>query len=389
MNNFPKIKIFVIAATLLVLAGSPAMCSQDNNSQTSMASDSLSLKEIIAEIIKNHPSVKGVEETLNNADARIGLAKTGSYPQVDLGANYSFLGPVTKISIPNMGTFQLFPQNNYSASVNFREVIYDFGRTRQSIAIETESKTIGEKTLDQARQKLSAAAINNFYTIAFLQDAILIKDVQLAALKEHLRYVETLKSTGSANDYQILSTKVKISTVESQKVDIIASLTMQQSYLNCLLGLSEKNVPVVKKELNVIPPVIPNDSLLSFAYSNRDEILINNDKIKLAQLRYELVKTANKPYVNFMASGGVKNGYLPYLGDPKLNYVVGVGFTVPLYDGMKTKYNLAQAESSIHSFTIDNESTKRTVTSEVIEAIAYMNAAVQKVKQFGLQLEQA
>jgi outer membrane protein len=389
MNSFPKIKIFVITAALLAISGNPAFCGSYKNSEAGMASDSLSLKEIIAEVIKNHPSIKGVEETINNADARIGLAKTGSYPQVDMGANYSFLGPVTKISIPNMGTFQLYPQNNYSASVNFREVIYDFGRTRQSIAVETESKIIGEKTLDQARQKLSAAAINNFYTIAFLQDAIIIKDEQLAALKEHLRYVETLKSTGSANDYQILSTKVKISTVESQKVDIIASLTMQQSYLNCLLGLSEKNVPVVKKELYVNPPVVPSDSLLSFAYRNRDEILINNDKVKLAQLRYELVKTSNKPYVNFMASGGAKNGYLPNLNEPKPNYVLGVGFSVPLFDGMKTKYNLAQAESAIHSVTIDNESLKRTVTSDVIEAVAYMNAAVQKVKQFELQLEQA
>ena len=389
MNRILKIKVLVIIAAVLASSGKIATCGPANNPATAVPSDSLSLKDIIAEVIKSHPTIKGVEETLNNADARIGLAKTGSYPQIDLGANYSFLGPVTKITIPNMGTFQLYPQNNYSASVNFREVIYDFGRTKQTVEVESESKTIVEKALDQARQKLSAAAINNFYTIAFLQDAIVIKDEQLAALKEHLRYVEALKATGSANDYQILSTKVKISTIESQKVDLIASLTLQQSYLNCLLGLSEKNTPVVKKELFVTQQVIPADSLLSFAFRNRDEILINNDKVKLAQLRYELIKTTNKPYVNFMASGGAKNGYLPNLNEPQANYIVGVGLTVPLYDGMKTKYNLAQAESAIHSVNFDNESAKRTITSEVIEAVSYMNAAIQKVGQFELQLEQA
>jgi outer membrane protein TolC len=52
--------------------------------------DSLSLKTIIADIIKNHPTIKSAEEALNNADARIGLARTGYYPMVDVNANYSF-----------------------------------------------------------------------------------------------------------------------------------------------------------------------------------------------------------------------------------------------------------------------------------------------------------
>jgi outer membrane protein len=389
MNNNFKIKSILLAIALLLFMGRPDSFGSIIYTGEANPSDSLSLKEIIAEIIKSHPTIKGVEETLNNADARIALAKTGIYPQIDANASYSYLGPTVSISIPNMGTFHLYPNNNYSASVTVRETVYDFGRTKQNIAVENESKSIGEKTLDQARQKLSAAAIVNFYTIAYLQDAIKIKDEQLEALKEHLRYVETLKSTGSANDYQILTTKVRISTVESQKVDIKTSLIMQQSYLNCLLGLNDKNVPVVKKELSVTPPVIPGDSLLSYAFSNRDELLINSDKAQLAQLRYELVKTYNKPLVSAFATGGAKNGYLPYLNDPKPNYVVGIGVTVPIFDGMKTKYNLAQAESAIHSISIENESTKRTVTSEVIEAEAYLNAAIQKVSQFELQLEQA
>ena len=389
MNNILKFKTILIVISLLPGLDNQGFCQVNNNLSAAPASDSLSLKTIISEITKSHPSIKGVEETLNNADARIGLARSGNYPQIDVTANYSNMGPVTKIAIPNMGTFQLFPENNYSGAINYRQVVYDFGRTRQSIAIETEGKVIGEKALEQAKQKISAATINNFYTLAFLQEAIKIKNEELATLAEHLKYVETMKSTGSANDYQILSTKVKISTVEGQKVDMIAALTVQQSYLNCLMGLSEKNVPVVRKELSVYPPETDSDSLISFAFKNRDELKMNNDKATLAQMKYDLIKSVNRPLISLLATGGAKNGYLPDLNAIKPNYLVGVGITVPLFDGMKTKYNLQQAESAISSLSYETESAKRNITSEVMETRAYMKAAIQKVKQFELQLAQA
>ena len=350
--------------------------------------DSLSLKQVIALVISSHPTVKGAEEALKNADARINLARTGYYPVVDAGANYSLLGPVTTITIPNMGSFQLYPSNNYSATVSVREAVYDFGRTKTNIGIENENKAISEISLDQIKQKMTLAAINSFYTLAFLQQAIRIMDDQLATLQEHLKYIEALKATGSATDFQVLSTRVKISAAESQKTDLVASLAIQQAYLCALTGSSEKNI-VVKEELNVAEPVMPGDSLLNYALNNRDEMSINREREALAKLRYQLIQNLNKPYINLIASGGAKNGYLPNLNALKANYVVGLGISVPIFDGNKTKYNLQQAQSALSSLGFETEGAKRSITTEVREAEENVASAKQKVGQFSLQLEQA
>jgi outer membrane protein len=351
--------------------------------------DSLSLKNIIERVITSHPSVKVAQEAINNADARIGLAKTGYYPELDLTANFSNLAPVTKISIPSMGTFQLYPENNYSASINYRQLVYDFGRTRQNIELENENKVLGEQALEQIKQKMSLYAVNSFYTLVFLQAAIRIKDEQLAALGEHLVYVEKMMATGAGTEYQILATKVKISTIESQKVDLIAALTAQQAALNSLIGNAQTTSPVVKNELAVELPVISLDSILSYAFHNRDEVLINEKKTSLSELRYGMVKLQNKPLLSFLATGGAKNGYLPDLNKPTPNYVLGLGFKIPLFDGTKNKYNLSQAQSAITSLTYESEFTKRTISNELSEAEAYMLAASKKIGQFELQLEQA
>jgi outer membrane protein TolC len=351
--------------------------------------DSLSLKSVIQQVISTYPSVKIAEEAIRNADSRIGLAKTGYNPVIDMTASFANLAPVTKLTFPGLGTFQLYPANNYSVSINYQQLVYDFGRTHQNIELENANKNISEQTLEQVKQKLSVYTVNNFYTILFLQAAIKIKDEQLATLNEHLEYVEKTMATGSATEYQVLTTKVKISTVESQKVDLVAALTAQQAALNSLLGNNQVSNPVVRNELIMEPPVIVSDSILSYAFHNRDEVLINEKRASLAELRFGMTKLQNKPLLNFEASGGAKNGYIPDLAKFTPNYVVGLGLRVPLFDGMKNKYNLAQAQSGISSISFESELTKRNISNEVYESEALMFAAKKKVSQSELQLNQA
>lgn len=387
MNNSFMQRWFIFITALLIIntvvKGQPDL----KNLQYSPG-DSLSLQSVIQEIIVTHPTVMEAGEALRNADARIGLARTGYYPQVDATGTYANIGPVAKLTIPSMGTFQFYPENNYSASVNYRQIIYDFGRTRQSIDIEQENKLIGEQALEQTKQRISLAAVNSFYSIAFLQEAVRIKEEQLTTLGEHLKYIRTMKATGSATDYQILSTEVRISAAESQKVDLLSSLDIQQAYLGSLLG-KDNMKPVVKEELNILMPETDRDSLLTYALRDRDEMIMNKEKASLAGLKYDLVKTLNRPSVSMMASGGAKNGYIPDLNGMKLNYSVGVGISIPIFDGMKTRYNLLQAKSAINMADFEAENTRRNISSEIREAVSYMESARQKVSQFTLQLEQA
>ena len=389
MNNQNNKKSIIVSVIMLLLINTITDCQVVFTTKMKTDTDSLTLKDIIKIVVTTHPTIKVAEEAINNADARIGLAKTGYYPDADITASFANLGPVTKLTIPSFGTFQLYPENNYSAALNYRQVIYDFGRTRQNIELENESKAIGEQALEQVKQRLSLFTVNNYYTLLFLQAAIKIKDEQVAALNEHLSQVEKMMATGSATEYQVLTTKVKISTIESQKVDLIATLTAQKASLNSLTGNDYSNNPVVKNELSADVPLIPSDSLLAYAFHNRDEVILNQKKTSLAELRYGIAKLQNKPMLSFQASGGAKNGYIPDLNKFTPDYVLGLGFRIPIFDGMKSKYAISQAQSAITSLSYESEYTKRNISNELYEAESYMIAAEKKINQFELQLSQA
>ena len=354
-----------------------------------LSSDSLSLNEIIVEVTANHPLVKKAMEDLNVSDAKIGLANSNYQPNVDFTSSYSRMGPISTITIPDMGSFSFVPHDNYSAAVNVNQTIYDFGKTEKNVLLEKQGKELTLRSVEQVKQKLSQAVIANYYTLVYLQEALKIKDEQLKTLNEHLNFIKKKQETGSATQYEILTTDVRISSIENQKTDMETALQVQICQLNSLLGKPESTNQRVKKDLNVTTTVLENDALINSAMQNRDEMKLASEKSKLAQLRYNLTGLQNKPVLNAFLTGGIKNGYTPYLYDPRANFVAGFGLKVPIFDGKRKMYNLAQAQSAIQSNDQETEIARRGIVNEVVEGEANVKASQKKVEQGELQLRQA
>ena len=148
----------------------------------SATADSLSLSAIIGEVVQNHPLVKKTMEEINVADAKIGYTQSNYRPSVDFTSSYSRIGPVSEVTIPSMGTFSFMPKDNYNASINVNQTIYDFGKTAKNVMLEKQSKELYLKTVEQVKQKLSQAAIGTYFALVYLQEAIKIKDEQLSTL---------------------------------------------------------------------------------------------------------------------------------------------------------------------------------------------------------------
>ena len=355
----------------------------------SQQKDSLTLNTIISEVVQNHPAVIKAAEDLNVADAKIGIARSMTLPNVDFSSSYSRVGPVPVINVPDLGSFSLVPHDNYSAAFNLNQTIYDFGKTDRSIQLEKEGKELSRQTVEQVKQKLSQAVISNYYTLVYLQEALKIKDEQLKTLNEHLNFIKKKQETGSATQYEILTTEVRISTIENQKTDLETARQVQVAQLNSLLGMPESTSQVVKNELLVTLPAAQQGALIEAAMLNRDEMKLASEKAKLAQLRYNLTDAQNNAIINGFVSGGIKNGYTPYLYDPKPNFVAGLGLKIPVFDGKRNKYNLQQAQSAIQGNDQETEITRRGIVNEVVEGAANVQASRKKVDQGELQLKQA
>ncbi|MFT3751384.1 MAG: TolC family protein [Paludibacter sp.] len=136
---------------------------------------------------------------------------------------------------------------------------------------------------------------------------------------------------------------------------------------------------------------MPTDSLLNIAYANRNELKIARQKEEISKSRLDYIKVQNNPSLNAFASGGLKNGYFnsKFEDTGKLNYAVGVGIKVPIFDANRSKYLKTMATSDYEGNQQETELAKRSITTEIVECRANAESALKKVKQSELQLQQA
>jgi outer membrane protein len=376
---------------LFLLMVYPFLGSGQNTGHLSIpgANDSLSLRQILQEVVTSYPSVLKAQEAILSADASVALARSGYYPDVSGQAGYTRLGPVSKLSIPNLGAFQIYPENNYNAEVDVRQTIYDFSKTSRKIKLEESGKTVTEKTVDLVRQRLNLVTAVSYYTLVYLQEALKIKDVQLNNLNEHLAFIKRKLETGSATQYEILSTEVRISTTENQKVDILTAIKTQQATLNSLLGFPLNTALKVKQNFSESSPVAGPDSLVHYALLNRYEMIVAGLKEEHAALNLRSVRVQNNPVLNAFLAAGIKNGYIPDLNVMTPNYAAGLGLRIPIFDATRRKASIRLANVEINALKLETEQSRREISSEVYQNEALLTASLQKIRQSSLQVRQA
>jgi outer membrane protein TolC len=353
------------------------------------ANDSLSLQQILQQVTTSYPTVLKAQQAIDAADAAIGLARSVYYPDVSGQAGYTRLGPGSKLSIPMLGSFELYPQNNYNAEVDVRQTIYDFSKTSRNVKLEESGKTVSEKTVELVKQKLNLVTAISYYTLVYLQESLKIKNVELDNLNDHLNFITKKKETGSATQYEILVTQVRISSAENQKVDIQTAIKTQQAILNSLIGFPVNSELTVKKNLTMDTPGINADSLVNYAYQHRYEMIVAGLKEEHASLRLKAVKVQNNPVLDAFLTGGLKNGFFPDMNVLTPNYVAGVGLRVPIFDATRRKNNIRLANVEINVSKQETEQTKREISSEVYQNEAQLSASLQKIKQSEMQVRQA
>ena len=375
---------------ILILFALPVLASGQNQDPSKLnTADSLSLPQVLRQVLSSYPSVLKAEEAIQSAEAAVGLARSAYYPNISGEATYTRLGPVSKLSIPNLGVFQIYPENNYDMEIDVRQTIYDFEKTKRSVKLEESGKTIAEKNIELVKQKLTLITAVSYYNLVYLQEALKIKNIQIDNLNEHLTFVTRKNETGSATQYEILTTQVRISGAENQKVDILTSIKSQQAILNSLLGFPSGTDIMVKKNLDITGSSVNTDSLIHFALEHRYEMIVAGIKEEHALLHLRSVKAQDNPDLSAFFAGGWKNGFIPDLNKLTANYAAGVGLHVPIFDGTRRKNYIRLANAEINSTKQETDQARRDIASEVYQNDANLQASLQKIKLGDLQVNQA
>jgi HAE1 family hydrophobic/amphiphilic exporter-1 len=226
-----------------------------------------------------------------------------------------------------------------------------------------------------------------FYNVLAARELVRIAEENVAQRARRLDEVTRRREAGTATDYDVLAAQVELDSARPAVIRTQNAVRAAREQLRFLLA-EPQDVDVEGTLAAPVEAVPGYDALLTTAFQNRPEL----GEITTTQGIYsELIKIAasgNKPRVDFAADWGKRRMGLPSISSTGTAWDFGVVATVPIFDGWRTKGQVAQARSNLASANIDELKLREGITLEVRtavdsaqEAVALLNALTGPVRQ--------
>ena len=355
----------------------------------SQSTDSLSVHEAVRQVIDHHPMVEQATHAVEASLARVEQSRSSYYPTSDIGLSYVRLGPVAELAFPGLGEFKLFPENNYDEHISVKQTVYDFGKTSSSVELKQQAVEGLRDNVTLARTSLAFQTIQAFYAILFLRQSADVQQQQIGALNEHLVIARKKVQAGTATDFDLLTTQVRIAAARNRRLDILNELRKQEATFRRLLGLSSDAEIRLRGDFSSSPIPLNMDSLMNVALNQRTELKQARDEEKVAELQERVAASRDMPTVKVNLAYGLKNGYIPNLDVLRGNWVVGLDVDVPIFNGFRTR---AEEDEAIAGRLVSEARTsdvERLVRAEVQQAVSDMRTSADKIETSTLQVDQA
>jgi HAE1 family hydrophobic/amphiphilic exporter-1 len=278
-------------------------------------------------------------------------------------------------------------QDNLTGTFGVRQVLFTWGQVGAAIRAAKLGFDYSDQQLRRFRQAVIKDVTGAFYNVLAARELVRIAEENVAQRARRLDELTRRREAGTATDYDVLAAQVELDSARPAVIRTQNAVRAAREQLRFLLA-EPQEVDVEGALAAAVEPVPTYDALLATAFQHRPEL----GEINTTQGIYaELIKIAgsgNKPRVDFAADWGKRRMSLPSISSTGTAWDFGVVATVPIFDGWRTKGQVAQARSNLASANLDELKLREGITLEVrtavdsaLEAIALLNALTGPVKQ--------
>lgn len=315
-----------------------------------------SIKQLIKQSLKEHPSLHSIQYRLSAMDERIEKSQNYENPDISLSINDMQFGDFFNRSLEPM---------QYNA-VNFKQKFPWFGKLDARKSFVSAQKILIHDSYDAAKVYLAEEIRMTAYTIKELEARINIVNRYKLLAKQNIELYTSYASTENKSHTSSMSASLMLSKIKIRAERYQSILKTQNAKLNYL---TQSKVSYISDTLT-----IKNPKLINYYLSK----LENNPKYH-AKLSQKNIAHANKQVQDLSLNPDpyVKVGYFHRVEFPDYASIT-IGASMPLYGSEKLEAEAARkeilaAQSAALDYKFSLESDIRIMYAKLIESYHIYN----------------
>ena len=358
----------------------------------------MDLAQCVALALEQNTEIRRAKEEVKRKEGVAIEVRAELLPKVTANGLFEYQNKSLSGVLVNSG-FLSADELNWTAGVRVRQLLFDggaaFSRTRAARISQSQSVLLLQNTIDQVMLDVRKAV----YTILLNRSLI---DVQTEAvnLREQQKNLQDKKfKAGTVTKFNVLTADVELANTMPQLIRARNNKRVAEVQLARILAMDypmeqpdDWLAPVeVVGDLPYQPAAVNLETSLMNAVSNRPDLRATKDELRVVNEQIKAAKSdAFVPKI--YGSGGYdviqnpsSSSFTKSLDGPVAN-IVG---TWTLFDGMQTTGRLEQLKAQYAAAEIAVEEKRRSVESEVRDAVVKMEEAQELVTSQQKNVEQA
>jgi outer membrane protein TolC len=328
------------------------------------------LNQLVRAAIDYAPKIKEQQQTVLMSDFKTKIQESALKPQISSEIGVTRFDPVAKANFAGT-SIQFQPNMNYNASIGGNYVIYDWGKQFANIERTRLETNLAKTGIEGLKTVYAYQVANLYFGIIYNQKAIQVQQEQLKLVDDNGKVISNRLKQGDALEYDQVAIQVRYKNAESRLTDIQSQLERQYIYLSSLIGKDAHGMIPDGTSFNVGAVDLSVESALTQAQTNNYDLKSLKDRDLIAASDVKISQMSALPNLAAIAQVGVRNGYVPringerpsFADDFKLNSVLGVKLTIPVYTGHRGAYQTEVAklnrEMLKYSVDVTNQALKR------------------------------
>lgn len=352
--------------------------------------DSLLEKYRVMALDYNH-DLRAADKNIASSMELIKAAKADLKPKLSGDANFQYTGNPIELTVN-------LPQSNpltfegrdmkYGASLSLMQPLYTGGRIRESIRLAKHQQSMNVHQAELLHSSVCYQTDMQYWNAVARRELMNIATDYRNSVASLARTIRERVEAGLVDPQDLLMAEVKLNEAEYQVLQARNSFETGRMALNSLIGMPLESETEVQES---IPVVLPSDNLPASDGSNRPELLMAHDQIKIAESQGKLTDSKYKPQLYVGIDGSYSSPGYDFKTDLDPNYAIYAKLSVPIFEWGKRRnekrssaWKIGMANDYLNKVT-DNVNleiqTARTSLAQAIKQVDLTGSSLEKARE--------
>ena len=340
----------------------------------------LTLQEAIDAALAQHPTLRVGEATVDAAQERVRQQVAGYLPRGAYVYNYTRKKQAITAAVggvqagqPARATSQLFNFNSTNFSMS--QLLFDFGRTLDSIRAAIASVEASNADLDTTRQTVILNTKQAYYSVLANQRLLQVADETVRQNQKHLEEAQARFQVGLAPRFDVTQARVQLSTAQLNQVTARNNVALARETLRTAMGVTGPFPFVLVDTLQRGTLTLNDEALLTQAYTHRPELQSIQAQQRAAT---EQVSALQKQYLPSI-TGNAQYNWSGREYPLQQGWLWAVTLTFPLFDDFQVVGQVGEAKANLRGLQAQEDNLRQQIALEVRQSFLNVQQAEESI----------